>query len=67
MSNQITFEEFINQHDGLCLIMEKYDLDADKLQAIFSKGLSDYLFNKTMDNWEEDYYCKQTEQGYYGK
>lgn len=64
--NKITFEEFINQHDGLCLIMEKYDLDADKLQAIFSKGLSDYLFNKEIENGKDDFYYEQ-EQGYYGK
>ena len=54
--SKITFEEFINQHEGLCLIMERYDLDSAKLQSIFSKGLSDYLFNKEMDNWEDDFY-----------
>lgn len=55
MKSKITFEEFINQHDGLCLIMERYNLDAEKIEAVFSKGLSDHLFNKEMDNCEEDY------------
>ena len=48
MKNKITFEEFINQHDGLCLIMEMYNLDAEKLEAVFHKGLSEYLFNKVI-------------------
>ena len=48
--NKITFEEFINQHEGLCLIMERYDLDAKEIEQVFSKGLSDYLFNKVMES-----------------
>lgn len=55
MKNKITFEEFINQHEGLCLIMERYDLDAKEIKQVFSKGLSDYLFNEVMENEEDDY------------
>ena len=55
MNNKIAFEEFINQHDGLCLIMETYNLDAAEVESVFSKALSDYLFNKVIYNEEESY------------
>ena len=52
MNNKITLEEFINQHDGLCLIMKTYNLDAEEIESIFHKALSDYLFNKVIYNQE---------------
>lgn len=65
MRNKLTFEEFVNQHDGLCLIMELQGLTVNDLKECLMEGITARVSARRLS--EEEYYSKQTEQGYYGK
>ena len=69
MSDKITFEDFACQHNGLCLIMETYNLTVDDLRECLMSGITERLKLKAVVDSlsEEDKYLIEQEQGYYGK
>lgn len=42
------FEEFINQHDGLLMIKEKYELTDEQIKQAFVDGLNSLLQTKML-------------------
>lgn len=55
MKNKITFEEFINQHEGLCLIMETQGLTVNDLKECLMEGITARASSRRLIEQEKGY------------